>query len=291
MWALALTLVAALPPLDVVPRPDGEVKAPLAQVVLHAGAVTITPAATKGFEVKRGMQLGGSDTVTVGVGAWVVLNLLGNGQVVRLDDDLQLRVDQLAALKAQKQKASLEDQLNRLVTVKEQDAATRLIGWNAGQSGANVPQTVKTTGGGGPEKKPRDESLDEGGGTQTKTAPKAPAPPPKPTETKEKEETKKTPPPPPPGNTAPMAPMPQPDPMPLAADAALEACVVKSVQALGPEVLASLGESIVVRVKLRDGTTVVQLPNGLPTPACAVSWFYGKPGLGAAWTDVRVKLK
>lgn len=298
MWALALTVVTALPPLTVAVRPDGEVKTPLAQVVLHDGTVTLTPAGGRAFGAQRGMQLAGSDTITVGVGAWVVVNILGNGHVVRLDDDLVLRVDQLAALKAPKQTQSLDQQLNRLVTVKEQDtAATRLIGWNASQSGANVPQSTKTGG----------MKDDSGGGSMKETSTKASAPkdspkplpkPPRPADTEEaKPPPGATSPPPPTPPIAPPIPTPTPSPeggsdtaAPVA-DAALNACVLKSVQALGPEVLASFGDQLVLRVKLRDGAAVVQLPNGLPTPACATSWFYGKPGIGAAWTAVPVKLK
>ncbi|MFT3706525.1 MAG: hypothetical protein QM817_02545 [Archangium sp.] len=300
MWALALTVVAALPPLTVVARPDGEVKAPLAQVVLHDGTVTLTPAGQRAFGAQRGMQLAGTDTLTVAPGAWVVVHLLGNGHVVRLDDDLVLRVDQLAALKAPKQTQTLQQQLDRLVTLKEQDsAATRLIGWNAGQSGANVPQST------GPTKTKDTGADDEGGGGNFKA--NAPKDMPKSSKAPESVQIGKpppgasTPPPPPPkpGNVN-NAPSPVPAPPPpskpdpavaLVADATLQACVTKSVESLGADVLASFGDQLVLRVKLRDGAAVVQLPRGLPTPACATSWFYGKPGIGAAWTDVPVKLK
>lgn len=278
MWALALAVVAALPPLTVAPRPDGAVKQPLAQIVMGEGTVSVTPSGAKGFDARVGMQLGATDTVTVGVGAWVALQLLDNGHVVRLDDDLSLRVGELALLKAPKQSQTLEQQLNRLVTRQEQDSAARLIGWNASQTAANVLGSAQPTGG-GPKSSKNPSSNEESAKRNERE--KDSRPPPKPP-------LKSVPP-----DSAPPPPAPMPEPaavIPLASDAELTKCIDQTVKGLGTEVTKLLGKQLVVRAKLRGGVVVVQLPQGVNTPACAVSWFTGKPGLGAQWADVTVTL-
>lgn len=283
MWALALTLVAALPPLTDFPRPDGTVKTPLVQVLLRDGQVTITPSSGKTFDARTGMKLGAADTIAVGPNAWVAIHILGNDHVVRLDDDLSLRVAELALLKAPKHSQSLEQQFNRLVTTKEQDAGGRLIGWNVSQTAANVPNRVVPDEGGGGKVKtvevmPRPESKESGrppGGVTTKEAEPSPSPPP---------------PSPAPAQATPAQRPASTPPMPPA-DATLTACVRETLEPLGADAKKVLGKTIVVRVKLKaDGTLLVQLPRGVNAPPCALSWFSGKPGIGPKWSDVTVTL-
>lgn len=284
MWALALTLAAALPPLAEAKRPDGPVKDPLAAIIISSGQVVITPQGQRGFGASPGTRLGATDTIAVGARAWVVLGLV-NGHAVRLDDDLTLRVDQLALLKAPPPSTSLKQQFDKLVTEKEQDSAGRLIGWNASQTAANVPSSVEgasKTGGDGSEKKNQKELE-----TVAKPAPRSTAPP---TPTPTPAETAR----PDPVSSAPTPPAP---PKPgsigssgLAADATLTSCIVSTIEPLGADVKKLLGGKVVVRAKVRaEGTLVVQLPLGVNTPACAASWFSGK-NLTAQWTEVTVTI-
>lgn len=293
MWAFALTLAAALPPLAEAPRPDGPVKDALAQVIISSGQVVITPEGKRGFGASSGTRLRANDTIAVGSRAWVVLGLV-NGHAVRLDDDLSLRVDQLALLKAPPPSASLKQQFDKLVTEKEQDAAGRLIGWNASQTGANVPSSVeevsRTGGGGNVKNNPAPPTPKSKDFESMKTEPKP---------TRPRDEQSAPPPP-----TTP-AELPRPDPVAtapakppapgsigasgLSADATLTSCIVSTLAPLGAEVKKQLGTKIIVRAKLRaDGTLLVQLPLGLNTSACAAAWFSGKPGLSQQWSDVTV---
>ena len=305
---LALTLwVASALPVAEVARPTGPVKDPAAQVLLKENAVTIDPGGgQKAFQALGGMLLQKSDLVVVGPGAWVVLVILGNEHVVRLDDDLALKVSELALLNAPKQTQSPVQQLDTLLTRQERQRTERLIGWHASQAAANT-QPVKAA--------PRDEP--EGGSGKLKAkgiteSQKRADDDMLEGEAEEKEKVKVAPPPapPPPPNTlpargggSPNAPKPDPRPVkdsvlrksmppdaPPPVDAELQTCVEAAVIGWGAEVKAKLGKSVLVSARQRDGEVVVRLPLGLPAPACAVAYFTRR-GVGPGWTNVPVPLK
>jgi hypothetical protein len=277
MWALLLTLAAAP---EVAARPDGVTSGALVQVVLGQGTVTIR-SATLQFPAKRGMQLVGSDTVVVAPNGWVVLSVLGNGHVVRLDDDLELRVDQLAVLKAAKQTRDLEAQLNALLTASERESAQRLIGWNASPTAANVPTGVKTedeSGGGGSDQQKKNQVKSEEGFLKRNDSAKKSPP-------RDEKGLAASPSPAPPGSPVVASATPS-----LVSDAALDTCVSGSVKPLGAEVVKALRGQLTLRVKQREGKPFVQLPFGLPTPPCALKWFEAKP-LRPEWVNVTVTIK
>ncbi|MDP1826094.1 MAG: hypothetical protein Q8L48_22705 [Archangium sp.] len=286
---LALTLwVASALPVAEVPRPGGPITDPAAQVLVTENAVTIDPGGgQKPFTALNGMLLLRNDLVVVGPGAWVALVILGNEHVVRLDDDLALRVSDLALLNAPKQTRSPVQQLDTLLTRQERQRTERLIGWHASQTAANT-QPVKAAPREEASKakvklqaaesqKRNDDDLIERDAPQKEVAP-APSPPPPGMG-------------PATGGGSNARPSPKPaSPMPPSVDAELSACVESAVSAWGAEVKAKLGKSVLVSAKLRDGEVVVRLPLGLPAPACAAAYFKQR-GLSASWTNVAVPLK
>ncbi len=286
VYALLLTLAAL--PAKPAPRPDAPAAPPVAQVLFRHGAVTIRSASGTEFVADDGVPLQLTDTVIVKVAAWVALALVDNQQVVRLDEDLELKVSELALLKAPKRSDPLSAQLDALFTSGEREGRQRLIGWNASQTAANTPaarrESESSPSGGGPKIL---ESVDD--------APEPTSPPPTP-------RPAPTPPPPAERQAQPKPERPAQSPkdsartkqrvqvIPLAADDALRECLEGALTDLGPEVRKSQGAGVVVRARLRGDRLMVSLPSGLPTPSCAVEWFKARP-VTAEWTRLTVPLR
>lgn len=296
---LMLTL-AALPP--VAPRPDGAVAKPVAQVVIGSGEVTVTPEKdkTKAFKVLVGTPLQASDRVKVAPGAWVVLAILSNEQVVRLDDDLELKVGELALMGAPKAQRTIAEQLETLATVSERSAAERLIGWHASQAGASAP-SVESTRRSRDEPKKAKASVDgkksddgfvsekeevkqqlpstEGGGGRATGTPPPGAPSPMPA-------APPAPPPPPPA----AAVVPR-DVAPLMTDAKLTACVDELVAGWGPRVRKTLGKTLELSSRVNGETVLIRLPLGLPPSACVIAWVNEhRDSVPPTWTKLQVPL-
>jgi len=298
MWALALVLAGL--PLKVETRPDEPVKVPLAQITLGAGTVNIATGQTT-FPAKVGYVLGAGDTLVLSADAWVTLALSTNDHVVRLDDELTLKVEGLAMLKAGKQTRSYKEQLDALVTPKEQEGSLRLAGWHASAMAANVPQGELDDE---PNKKSEEAPPPQ---RTTQTKPRPPGTPGNREEQKDSGGDKKlkapaesvkrdpTPPTSQPPNTTPSPPPPAAQPIggsqaAFALDPALTECVGTGLAALGPEVKRALGPSVLVKARRRDGVVQVRLGVGLTTPACVVAWVE-RHQLSPAWQSVVVPLK
>jgi hypothetical protein len=97
---------------------------PVAHVLAGRGAVTVK----RGAEVRpaeEGLALEGADVLSVPVGGLLLLRVDHNGQVVRLDEDLELAVQELAAVKAPRSERTVEAQLESLLTRPEREALSQ----------------------------------------------------------------------------------------------------------------------------------------------------------------------
>ncbi len=270
MWALVLVLAGL--PLKVETRPGEPVKVPLAQITLGSGTVRIVTGKTT-FPAKVGYVLGAGDTLELEPNAWVTLALATNDQVVRLDDELTLKVEGLAMLKATKQTRSYKEQLDALVTPKEQEGALRIAGWHASPMAANVPQRAA------------DKEYDK----KSKNAVPSKAQPtvetqPKPEEKREQGGG---------GAVNPTPPAPPAAPLTAAAfavDATLTACVESELAQWGPAVKSALGTSVGLKARRREGVLQVRLGVGLATPPCVTAWVE-RHQVTSEWQSLSIPLK
>ena len=295
---LAVVSLAAAP----APRPPGAAPGTIvARVVQGHGPVKLRDGAGKQFEVRAGTGLSRSDTLIVPRDAFVLVQVEKNQQVVRVDDDMELAVADIAVLDdPNRAKEDLARQLERLLTPAEKKGfEDRMVGWYAGMTAANVPaappEKAKKKGARGAKK---EEEAKEG------VAPRAAAP--------------ASSPPPPPSEDAPSpppAPEPRPSPSPTGGGApaassqplrpqrvleasrgeavqkgllsradsierapTLESCLASQAKVV--ELAGRHGGRLRVYV-LSDGELRVRLEGGLEVPACAVEWFKAHPPTGA----------
>jgi hypothetical protein len=119
---------ATAPPLT--PR-DDDADAD-AQLLTYAGQLSVIDPKVGAVAVREVLPLRREDKLIVGEGA-VALLFLKNGYLVRLDDDLELLVRELALIDAPPTTTSLDDQLDALVggALKVDDRA-RITGWQQG---------------------------------------------------------------------------------------------------------------------------------------------------------------
>ncbi len=289
---LALTLwVCSALPVSEVARPGGAIAKPVVQVLLSEAEVNIDPGSGRAvFKAARGMLLQEADTVQVGPGAWVALAILGNQQVVRLDDDLSMKIGELALLNAPPQATSVVHQLDLVLTSKERERTERLIGWHASPTAANTPQMNQPPHGSGPAPKPPPPGAAMGG-------PSANA------KSDDEERTAAAP-----KEAAVTGEVYRPDPAPAATEkpfrraaakqknsprprSQLQQCIEGEAASWGPEVKAKLGKRVNVEARLKDGEVLARLPLGVPAPACAVEFFEDRGGLSTNWTNVTVTLQ
>jgi hypothetical protein len=261
---------------------------------------------TKGVQLRRGgggatiaatagAKLGSQDVVIVPANGFAVLHLLGNGHVVRLDDDLELRVGSLAMLKAKAKGQTLEDQLNRLLTRGERESKDRLLGWHVSLEGARSAAPREE------QRASSAESVVKKLDTARPAPPSAPSPPPPSpkegerasarAENKAKSlvdddeggpalERTRAPAPPampsfgPGGGPAPMQGQAEErlalDPT---AGSGLRACLQAHVQQLGIGTASMYEGTFTVRARLFDGEVQLRLPDHSPAPACALAVF------------------
>jgi hypothetical protein len=86
---------------------------------------------TQVLKAELGLQLSTTDTLVVPTGAVVVVELLGNGYVVAVDEDLELAVKDIALLKAPRATKSAAQQLDALVEARQIREGDRVIGYKA----------------------------------------------------------------------------------------------------------------------------------------------------------------
>jgi len=319
-----------------VSRPAGATRGtPVAEVVLAGGPLsgsmpTIRDTNDKPFEAKGGLPLLSSDTLVVPPSCFLMVHLLANGQVVRIDEDLEMRVAEIVLLGAPKVSVSVKDQLDRLLTSDDKTAfKTRMIGWKVSPIAANVPSVHREVDVETPAAE--EEAMDDVAvrtSAERERAPKrsaaaallprAPAPP-------------APPPPPPPAAKSAPAPV-----QPLSVtpgggrgivtlkdlqkpkeverkeqekkadtvssetarspfdDEALRACLVREVKALGPRVEQAIGAELDVSFRLKGDTLQLRLEGALPAPQCALELLEPRRSeLGATtdWQTKRVRLK
>jgi hypothetical protein len=143
---LVCALLAATPEsIESVPRTP-PAKRPAARLVAAQGVVRGTTATRQPFTPVVGTDFDEDDTLTVSPGAWAAL-VLRNRHVVRLDDDLVIRIDELALFRAPPSPTTVGAQLNRLLSPTERESAKseRLIGWHADLAAANTAPREKNS--------------------------------------------------------------------------------------------------------------------------------------------------
>jgi len=154
--ALALSLGAALVASSPAfaadaPRPPGTGSGEtLARVHLVGGAgVRVRGEAGAPFAPRATMPLFARDTLVVPAGEFVIVHLVRNNHLVRVDDDVTLKVTDIVLLSAPRTQESLAAQLERMVSVDEKRAAERIAGTYAGRAAGDAPPPESSGGVGG----------------------------------------------------------------------------------------------------------------------------------------------
>lgn len=117
--------------------PAGE---PVARVLGSRGTVQVKRAGQQLEALGEGAALYEPDVLVVPPGGLLVLRVERNEQLVRVDEDVEMPVAALAALRAPRATLSLEQQLSQLLTPREQQALgrERLAGWVVRPHAANA---------------------------------------------------------------------------------------------------------------------------------------------------------
>jgi len=274
------------------------------------------------FAAQGGVPLLRTDTMQVPEGAFLVLELTDNHVVVRVDEDLTMRVGDLALLGAPAPSASVSDQLDRLLTSEDRQAyRDRMIGWHISPAAANVPSIRREV----EAKEKRDEvvraSAERAASRAEATAKDQAAPTRRGAAISGKGSKAKTrggepdsiddlfdtlghappaPKPAPPSKAPPAEPAPDEEAPELDAvgrlfttDTALRACLAGHVASFGPRVQGNVTE-LELRYRLKGAALQLQLGQGLPTPACAQAWFdahRAQLDATASWQTRKVPLK
>ncbi len=134
-WAVATGVARADAPR---PANTGTGEA-LAKVHLVGGAgVRIKAAVGTPFLPRPTMGLLRTDTVVVPASEFVIVHLTANNHLVRIDDDVSLRVSDIVLLHAPRTSESLSTQLDRMVSSDEKRVAERIAGTYAGRSAGDA---------------------------------------------------------------------------------------------------------------------------------------------------------
>lgn len=250
--------------------------------------VHVTSVLAQDYEAMVGTLLLGTDNLKVPPDATVALRLK-NGHVVRLDDDLELRVDQIALFKAPAKKDDPATQLDLLFSAEEKTSGqARLMGWNAGQTAANVKSSSEVVA--------RDES---------RPAPKATQ---KSRNAADEAEARADLP-----SSPPAAPAPPPPALRLApgggamggggarggglavsaltSDEQLARCVADSLVVHGADFKRTLHGHLTLHLRNTPQRLHLHFGNYLPVPACAKDWAEAHRSQisGSVSVDVPVK--
>jgi hypothetical protein len=163
---LCVVTVLSLLALDVraadVARPAGAGSGEtVAKVKLVGGTGVRIAAGTTSFAPRPTMPLVASDKIVVPAGEFVVVHLVRNNHLVRLDDDVTLRVADIVLLRAPAATESLSAQLERLVSRDEQRSAERIAGTYAGQAAGDAapPQRTSKPAAGAPHRAMRKQEM------------------------------------------------------------------------------------------------------------------------------------
>lgn len=307
-------------------------------VSLGAGPVAHLRLATNDVKVWRGkasvpaakdLPLSRTDEVDVPVGGVALVQIAGNGQVVRIDEDLRLAVSDLAALDAPKTSVGLRDQLDALLTPAERQArgSQRMVGWFVAPVAAQVrtgsglklmddeeskvaPETepvqdeVEQKKPPIPEKREAPPSLggkgtgpgggghgEGGGGPKDKlvSGEGVQRPANQPASAVPSPKPAE-----PPATGGPMLPSPPPAPPTLMPpDEATRACLRAAVAALGEKAAKRLGDKVTVKLRRSGDHVVVFIQGAVPVDACVQAWadrqLAALPASG--WAPLQVPLK
>lgn len=134
-WLLLCCAVPLVARGDV-PRPAGTGTGELlAKVHLVGGTGTrIKPGAGNAFAPRPTMPILRTDTLVVPAGEFLIVHLVKNNHLVRVDDDVILKVTDIVLLNAPRTNESLAAQLDRMVSIDEKRTAERIAGTYATRS-------------------------------------------------------------------------------------------------------------------------------------------------------------
>jgi hypothetical protein len=265
---LATVLFAAIPLWACA---EGSVGA--AKVVAAKGDVRIVAADGKLRTARESRPLAADDLLKVPANGFLVIELVGNGHVVRIDEDLEMRVNQLALFGAPKARVGVVAQLDALLTAEEKKGLNeRMTGFYATTAAADTQ----------PSRSKEATSLAESAPEPRPAAPAPAGPPPAVTQAQ-------------PGAVAPSAtgrsegesgkPPSKELKMHDAGQGeawqspegykALRACLAKEVRELG--VGKAIGPALTIKYKSNGGTWRVVLEGALRIPPCAQDLFNKEP--------------
>lgn len=139
LFAMCLSLFAGVADADVA-RPPGTGTGPVVgKVHLLGGKGCQITASGKSFPAAIGLPLLASDEMAIPVGEFLLV-ALGNGHLVRIDEDLTMKVGEIVLLGVPPTRESLVAQLDRLLTKKELAQSERISGVQARrQAGDEMP--------------------------------------------------------------------------------------------------------------------------------------------------------
>jgi hypothetical protein len=124
---------------------QGEV---VARVLLLEGTTQVTAANGFRFPARPGLPLVRTDLLEIAPGGgFLMLELVKNGYLVRLDEDTRLGLAEVVLLDAPPARVGLQEQLSRLMTSEELARGERLAGWHARMRAADsaAPLPVAST--------------------------------------------------------------------------------------------------------------------------------------------------
>ena len=102
------------------------------------GDVRIENAKRDNFAARSGMWLMADDIIKVPSGGLAVVWLKKSNYLVRIADEVEMRIDDIFLLNASPTERSMAEQIADLLTPDEQKNAERIVGWRAGMRGAET---------------------------------------------------------------------------------------------------------------------------------------------------------
>jgi hypothetical protein len=249
-----------------------------ATLVAFRQQVQLKPVGAPARPAAANDQLKADDAIAVPGGGFALLQLVGNGHVVRIDEDLELKVKELALFGAPKTEVTLKAQLDQLLTPEERKGVNeRMTGFYATAAAAETRaaerESATAKAESGPPARPNSVA-----------PPSAPAPEPQPASVAESDQGPSAGAPPPRkkaslrgvnfgsaneyGGGAPTWPAPE-------REAALRTCLLSEVKKFNAQ--QRIGPKLTVRYRLIGGTLQLSLEGALPVPQCARDWFKDAP--------------
>jgi hypothetical protein len=288
---------------------------PAATLVAFRGGVRVTPAGGAAREAKVDDPLGAADVVSVPAGGFALLQLVKNGYVVRLDEDLELAVQEVALFNSPKTSASLKQQLDALLSKDERKGINeRMTGFYATAAAAETRAAERSRGA---TDVAADDVSDAKAPAKTTAAPPAPptagaAPAGAPAAASQKTQREAVAPLRPRSTGAPVVAAEKKKAFAADAEAprrkasvaqtqgapalpawlkpaSVRACLVTHVKSLG--VNAVVGDSLTVYFKGRPGAWRIQLEGAVPVPQCLKDAFDAStPPPSDAWQQFDLAL-